>query len=110
MINPDVDYLRAISLNSGSRYHELIEQDEVISALADLIRKSNLASQKDAAGLVTQISSFAWFVEPLSADEGTLTRHGGLQHRRIQSLVPTSALETDSVNVKFARLPKRREA
>ena len=110
VINPDVDYLRAISLDSGSRYHELIEQDEVISALADLIRKSNLASQKDAAGLVTQISSFAWFVEPLSADEGTLTRHGGLQHRRIQSLVPTSALETDLVNVKFARLPKRREA
>jgi long-chain acyl-CoA synthetase len=110
VINPDVDFLRAISLDSGSRYHELIEQKEAISAFAGLIRKSNLASEKDAAGIVTQISSFAWFVKPLSADEGTLTRHGGLQHQQVQSLVPTSALETDSVNVRIAQLPTLRVA
>src|ERR1700722_3092129 len=106
VINPDVDCLRATSLDSGSRYHELIEQKEAISALVDIIRKSNLASQKDAAGIATQISSFAWFVNPLSAEEGTLTRHGGLQHKRIQSLVPTSAIETGSVSVQMAQMPK----
>jgi long-chain acyl-CoA synthetase len=106
VINPDLEFLRAISPDAGSRYHELIEQEEVISALADIIRKSNLASQKDAAAIVSQISSFAWLVRPLSASEGTLTRNGGLQHRQVQSLVPTSALKTDLVNVKIAQLSK----
>jgi long-chain acyl-CoA synthetase len=106
MINPDLDCIRAISPDSGSPYHELIEQKEAISALAGIVRKSNLASEKDAAGIVTQISSFAWFVKPLSAGEGTLTRNGGLRHERVQSLVPASALETDSANVKMAQLPK----
>jgi long-chain acyl-CoA synthetase len=110
VINPDVDALRAISPNSGSRYHELIEQEEVIAALAGIIRKSNLASQKDAAGISTQISSFAWFAKPLSAEEGTLTRHGGLQHKQIQSLVPTSVMETGSVNVRMAQMPRLRVA
>lgn len=110
VINPDVDSLRAISPDSGSRYHELIEQKEVISALAGIVQKSNRAAEKGAAGTVTQISSFAWFVKPLSADEGTLTRHGGLQHRRVQSLVPASALATDSVHVKIAHPPKLRGA
>jgi long-chain acyl-CoA synthetase len=110
VINPDVDFLRAISLDSGSRYHELIEQKEAISALAGIIRRSNLASEKDAAGIVTKISSFAWFVKPLSAEEGTLTRHGGLQHQQVQGLVPTSALATDSANVRIAQLPTLRVA
>jgi long-chain acyl-CoA synthetase len=110
VINPDVDSLRAISPDSGSRYHELIEQKEVISALAAIVQKSNRAAEKGAAGIVTQISSFAWFAKPLSADEGTLTRHGGLQHRRVQSLVPASALATGSVHVKIAQPPKLRGA
>ena len=110
VINPDVDSVRAISPDFGSRYHELIEQKEVISALAGIVQKSNRVAEKGATGIVTQISSFAWFAKPLSADEGTLTRHGGLQHRQIKSLVPTSALETDSVHVKIAQLSKLRVA
>ncbi|KRR02328.1 hypothetical protein CQ10_19025 [Bradyrhizobium valentinum] len=110
VINPDVNALRAISHDPGSRYHELIEQKEVIAALAGIIRRSNTAAEKGAAGTAIQISSLAWFVKPLSADEGTLTRHGGLHHRLVQSLVPPSVLEADSLHVKIVSLPNSRGA
>lgn len=106
VINPDLDFLRAMSPDAGSRYHELIEQREVVSALAGIIEDSNVAAKSDGAGAVTQLSSFAWFAKPLSADERTLTRNGGLRRRQVQSLLPASVLDPASPHVRVAHLSK----
>lgn len=88
IIDPDVEFIRTMSADAGALYAELVEHHDVVSAFASLIERSNEAEACGAEPTVARITGFAILARPFSAERGTLTRHGALQHRQVQATVP----------------------
>jgi long-chain acyl-CoA synthetase len=108
IIDPDVEFIRAMSVDAGALYAELIEHHDVVSAFAGIIERSNEAEVRRAEPTDALITGFAVLVRPLSAERGTLTRHGGLQHRQVLVTVPLDLSARELPNREIGPLHKVR--
>jgi long-chain acyl-CoA synthetase len=103
VINPDLDGIRAISEDPGVGYREIIEQKVVIDALAEVVAQSNIHDRR-ASQSPAIISSFACFAQPLSAEDGSLTRDGRLRHHHTRNIVPIESLQGRMQTISIAQL------
>jgi long-chain acyl-CoA synthetase len=103
VINPDPDSIRAISEDPGVGYRDIIEQKAVIDALAEVVAQSNIHERRVSQSPAI-ISSFACFAQPLSAEDGSLTRDGRLRYHDMRNIVPIECFQGGMQTISIARL------